>query len=152
MNPEAAPLRVLRVSNSEWRFQTTGDLNGDHRAALYRQENPPANANEYHGQVHVRFSGKALALSNPGAPPPLPPDCDCQSPPRPAAGINRVRSLIGLACPPADRPSECQTRSVSPALHDYRNSNDEHRIASQLTGSTFQTQEAAGRFHRRHVC
>ena len=78
MNPEASPLRVRRVSNSEWRFQTTGDLNGDHRAALYRQENPPANASEYHGQVHVKFSGKAVALSNPGAPPPLPPGCDCQ--------------------------------------------------------------------------
>lgn len=64
-DPDSSPVRVTRVSSSEWRFQTTGD----HRAALYRRvDNQTGRATEYHGQFQVKFSGTAVAISDPGDP------------------------------------------------------------------------------------
>ena len=55
-NPESDPIKVTRVSLTEWRFQTTGE----HRAALYYRY--PNYTSEYHGQFTVKFSGKVVAL------------------------------------------------------------------------------------------
>ena len=53
--PNSDPIVVKREDDNQWTFTTTGD----HLACLYRKENPPHGATEYHGQFTVPFSGQA---------------------------------------------------------------------------------------------
>ncbi len=56
--PGSGHITVTRTGDNDWSFETTGD----ELACLYRQENPPHEAKEYHGQFLVPFSGVARAL------------------------------------------------------------------------------------------
>jgi hypothetical protein len=54
--PGTAPVTVYRHDNDTWIINTTGD------ACLYRDNNPPHRATEYHGQVVMPFSMTAVAM------------------------------------------------------------------------------------------
>ena len=62
--PNSGPVVVTRTGDNTWSFTTTGD----HLACLYRQQNPPHGATEYHGQFFMPFSGVATAIENQVAP------------------------------------------------------------------------------------
>ena len=62
--PGSGHITVTRTDDNTWDFTTTGN----HLACLYRQENPPHAATEYHGQFFVPFSGMAVAVKNQTAP------------------------------------------------------------------------------------
>ncbi|MHC4498712.1 MAG: hypothetical protein ACYS21_06310, partial [Planctomycetota bacterium] len=57
--PGTAPVTVTRLDLDTWRIE---NLTGD--ACLYRDNNPPHRATEYHGQVTVQFSMIAGAINH----------------------------------------------------------------------------------------
>ncbi|MHC4323827.1 MAG: hypothetical protein ACYSUX_06105 [Planctomycetota bacterium] len=56
--PGTAPVTVYRYDNDTWQIT---NLTGD--ACLYRSNNPPHSATEYHGQVIVPFAMTAVAIN-----------------------------------------------------------------------------------------
>ncbi|MHC4165587.1 MAG: hypothetical protein ACYSWQ_01365 [Planctomycetota bacterium] len=54
--PGTGPVTVYRYDNNTWIITSTGD------ACLYRDNNPPHRATEYHGQVNVPFVMTAVAM------------------------------------------------------------------------------------------
>jgi hypothetical protein len=55
--PNTSPVTVYRHDNDTWIITCTGD------ACLYRDNNPPHRATEYHGQVLVPFGITAVAIT-----------------------------------------------------------------------------------------
>jgi hypothetical protein len=57
--PGTAPVTLTRVDNDTWHIES---LTGE--ACLYRDNNPPHRATEYHGQLLVPFSATAVAIQH----------------------------------------------------------------------------------------
>jgi hypothetical protein len=56
--PGTSPVVVKRLDNDTWQITCAGD------ACLYRENNPPHRATEYHGQVVVPFGFTAVAITH----------------------------------------------------------------------------------------
>jgi hypothetical protein len=56
--PGSAPVTVERVDNDTWQIASTG------LASLYRDNNPPHRATEYHGQFLVPFGMTVVAIEH----------------------------------------------------------------------------------------
>lgn len=56
--PNTSAVTVTRLDNDTWRITCAGD------ACLYRDNNPPHRATEYHGQVIVPFGMTAVAITH----------------------------------------------------------------------------------------
>jgi len=56
--PNTSPVTVTRLDNDTWRITCAGD------ACLYRDNNPPHRATEYHGQVNIPFGITAVAITH----------------------------------------------------------------------------------------